>query len=266
MATTDVTGRSLMKLATKIGLIAGVVSIYFPVVGITERFDDRTIIDGVLTLGSTIFLVIALAAGYVVAKPRHLPGEEPEPPGPSALLYGAVASGIAGVMAGLFVLLADSVDLRTVLISVTGTLIERLSFGGSAGSAVVIMAVGGAALGALGAGLQLISQSIRRPLVIALGAALLISLTEPLLNAVIPEVLSKLGLKDDTSWLYTGGGLSVTGAILVLVLTFVGVFAWTSRGERVRQAYAGRSNRDRRLIKGGALLLLALFRLTSPRS
>lgn len=265
MATTDMTGRSPVKLATKIGLIAGVVSIYFPVVGITERFDDRTIIDGVLTLGNAIFLVIALAAGYVVAKPRHLPGEEPEPPGPGVLLYGAIASGIAGVMAGLFVLLADSVDLRTVLISVTGTLIERLSFGGSVGSALVIMAVGGAALGVLGAGLQLISQSIRRPLLIALGTALLISLTEPLLNAVIPEVLSKLGLKDDTSWLYLGGGLSVTGAILVLVLTFVGVTAWARRGEQVKESYTGRSEKDRRLIKSGALLLLALFMAYLPQ-
>ncbi|MPZ68256.1 MAG: hypothetical protein GEU71_01850 [Actinobacteria bacterium] len=265
MAVTEVKQRSPRQLATKFGLIAGIASIYFPVVGITERFNDRTIVDGVLQLGNAIFFVIALAAGYIVAKPRPLPGEEPEPPGPNALLYGALASAIAGLMTGLFVLLADSVNLRPVLISVTGGLIERLSYGGSAASAVLIMIMGGAALGALGAGLQLISTKLRRPVVIALGTALLISLTEPLLNAILREVLSQMGLKNNTSWLYEGGGLSVTGAILVLILTFAGMSWWTTRGSGVKAAYKQRPEQQRKMIKGGALLLAGLFLVYLPQ-
>ncbi len=265
MATTDVKQSSPMKLAVKFGLIAGIASIYFPIVGITERFDDRTIIDGVLQLGNAIFLIIALAAGYLVAKPRPLPGEEPETPGPEVMLHGAIASGIAGLMIGLFVLLADSVELRSVLISVTAALIERLSYGGSAGSAILIMTLGGAVIGALGAGLQLISPKVKRPLITAVLTVLFISLIEPLLNAIIPEVLTQLGLKDDTSWLYEGGGLSVTGAILVLVLTFAGVSWWANKGAGVKAAYKERPEQQRKMIKGGALLLAGLFLVYLPQ-
>ncbi len=261
----DSRNKTSMNRAVKAGLIAGVVSIYFPVVGITERFDTRTIINGVLQLGNMLFLVVGLAVGYLVAKPRPMPGEAPRKPGPEAFLYGAIAGGLGGLMTGVFVFLADKFDFRRVLVSMTGGLIESISFGGSTGSAILFMLVGGALLGAIGAGLQMISTRIRKPLVAALSTALLISLIEPLLHPILVNVLRKLGLKVNTSWLFSGGGLSKVGAVLVVVVTFAIVYLWAQKGAEVKASFGARSDNQQRTAKLVALALLAAFLMYLPQ-
>lgn len=218
-----------LQRTVKAGLIAGIVPIYCAVVGVIERFSARTVIDGLLTLGDVIFLVPTIAVGYLASRPRVGPGEEVPERGTSAgVLQGVVAGAIVGGLFWVFVVIANNINLRPVLVSVTGALVEDITYGGSVGSAALYMIGGGALLALAGGALNLLGAPVRKALEMALILTLLLSLVEPLVRSMMREG----GLKYE--WLYTGGGLSLGGAIIVFVATAVLNFLWKQEGATLK--------------------------------
>ncbi|HVL64701.1 MAG TPA: branched-chain amino acid ABC transporter permease [Actinomycetota bacterium] len=254
---------SLPRLAVKFGLIAGFAIIYCAAVGMTSRFFSRTVINEVLNLGDFLFIAFCLIAGYALGKPRALPGDAvPDRAQPTAVAYGAMAGAVAGLTAWLFLFIASNVELRSVLISVTTSLVERMSYGGSLGSALLFYVVGGAFLGALGAAPWLLEQRKRTALVVAFAMTVVISLSEPLLRPILTTVLLKVRLT--TSWLYFGGGLSRVGAIIVFLASGLIYYFWKTRGEEVQSRFGDMPDQQRQIIKIGALVLLVAFLLYLP--
>jgi branched-chain amino acid transport system permease protein len=247
-----------LQRAVKAGLIAGVVPIYCAVVGIIERFSERTIIDGLLNLGGVLFLVPVLVVGYLAARPRAGPGEEaPERGTYSGVLQGVVAGAIAGGLFWVLVLIANNIDLRLVLVSVTGALLEDITYGGSVGSAALYMIGGGAVLALAGGALTLLGDAYRKALEMALVLTLLLSLVEPLIRSMMREA----GL--EYTWLYTGGGLSFGGAIVVFVATAVLNFLWKQQGDtfkrRSRELPRGQQQGAKLVVFAVALVGLVLL-------
>jgi branched-chain amino acid transport system permease protein len=254
---------SLPRLALKFGLIAGVAIVYCAVVGMTDRFTGRTIVNEVISLGDFLFVAFALVAGYAVAKPRALPGDlVPDRARPPAVAYGALAGVIAGLVTALFLVIANSVNLRLVLISVTETLIDKMSYGGSVGSALVYMTLGGALLGAVGASLWLLRERARNTLMIAFVTTIVFSLGEPLLRPILTTLLLKVRLT--TTWLFFGGGLSRVGAVVVFVTTALIYYFWKQRGGEVRGRMQELPEAQRKGIRIAAIVLLIAFLLYLP--
>lgn len=200
-------GRLALRDELRIGAIASVVALYLALVGIVNVFHLVPLVSGVISLGETSIFLTMLAAGFVAARQSgHSLGR--------AAMGGAVAGAIAGVSLSLLVLIGHvlEVDLRAVLLQASPELYSLLTFGlGKVGFFVPVVV--GALLGAIGGATFAARPSLRRSLLISLGAMLLLGtfaglIRSPLLAGPLVDVGRAL--------FASGGGLALAGAIVTL--------------------------------------------------
>jgi branched-chain amino acid transport system permease protein len=265
-----VTGRALARRAVSAGAIGGVVTIYLAAVGMIGAFNVRNLIGSQVTLGRSLLALPAFLVGYIVTRPRLRRGGMEQIPGGPALVAGAVAGALTGGITIAGVALAKAFPPETVsgiFIQVTPLLMTIMTFGHGVPVAAVMLIGAGAALGALGAGLRSVEPSVRKPIVVGLMTTFLMAL----LQRIVPTALAELGSKFGSSsgqwsrWLYstTFGGLTITGAIVVFVVSVAASMFWSRRGPVVRQRLAGLKGEQRMAVQGGAaavaLALLAVL-------
>jgi branched-chain amino acid transport system permease protein len=229
----------------KVGLIAAVITAYLCAVGMIGRFDEREVVAGVITLGRLMLFIVAVVAGYVAARGRRK--EMPEAELPRLLADGAVAGALTGLGPAVLVVLIEAVGIQFMFPALGPALATTLSFGRDLVTGILLVVAVRLVLGAAGAALAVIPDTVRRPLVIALTATLAMSLAEPLLRVI----LDNLGFV--TSWLYESGGLAVSGAIIVFVVAFGLALLRATRGTVIRR-------RVEALPRGGRMTArIALF-------
>jgi branched-chain amino acid transport system permease protein len=198
-------GRLPLRDELRMGAIASVVALYLALVGIVNVFHLVPLVSGVISLGETSIFLTMLAAGFMAA---HRSGRGLVP----AAMRGAVAGAIAGVSLSLVVLIGQMVDLRAVLLQASPELYSLLTYGlGAIGFFVPVVV--GALLGAIGAAASAARPSLRRSLVISLGALLILGafagvIRSPLLAGPLADVGRAL--------FASGGGLTLAGAIVTL--------------------------------------------------
>lgn len=257
--------RTPARRAVTIGLVAGVVGIYLAATGNILRFHTRNVLttadgEGLLQLSYTFLLLVVLAAGYRAS--RVSPERRLEPTATVGLgaLSGAVAGGLIFLfIAAMKALIAQQLVVSEIMPEIRGVLLDEiLLFGQGVGLGGVLLIGGGAGLGALASSLHLLDRQNRRPLLIGLVAALLVSMLEPFLRVI----LSGLGL--ETDWLYKGRGLTVTGAIVVFIVVTALAAAWTRRGSLVRERVRDLPAQQRKVLRGSTLALFILFLLVLP--
>lgn len=251
-----------MRRAVRAGLLGGAVAVYLAAVGMVHRFDEREVITGVLNLGPSFMLLVYFVTGYTAVKPQKFRHGATEPPPMSAgqkLVTGAFAGAIASGMVAALVLLGSAVDLTSVLVSLTPRLFEILAFGQSEIVGVLIQVAVGTVLAVAGAALLLLSPSSRKPITAALTAMFLVSLAEPLLRVAL------LGMNIDSSWLYESGGLTIFGAVLVVVVTAAITLYWARKGEGVTTKVQDLPDNQRTALKIGSFIALLLFLIVLPR-
>jgi branched-chain amino acid transport system permease protein len=245
-----------MRSATKVGAVAGGVGIYLAMTGIIERFDSRPIIADVISLGYFLLFATYLIAGYVAARRR---ADEPVGPGPT-LGLGLAAGAVAGLMMAIFIFFFSAVwdNPRRVFVAISPTLLEDiLEFGqGAVVGSLLQIALGGV-LGAVGAFLHLLSPRVRQMLLVGLVSVLLFSLSQPLLEPMFDNLVDFLPLAIfDADFWYTGGGLNITGAIVVFAVA-VGIVLLRERTEgTVRQRVERMPARQQSLVRIAQIVLL----------
>jgi len=225
--------RNVMRRAVITGLIGGVVFIYLSLVGLVEAFDERSVITGLLGLGRLVLMIVAIVVGYRAAVPIRGERGVLVPLGPArALGAGVLAGAIAGAMLGALLLVMISVNLQVMLTSASGRLITVLSTSTEPVVSALIL-IGGAALFAgLGAGLNLLPGAVRRPVVVAALAVLLISMLEPILRVMFVQLEAQVPLApfgELAGFLYSGGGLTPVATVVLLVLVPATVVGWANQ-------------------------------------
>ena len=106
-------GTSSFRTSINVGLLAGVAIVYLALVGILQLFDERQLIDGLLTLGQVMLYLSPLLAGFYIARQYRSARAIGQGAGKSqgAALLGAVIAGIvAAVMVFLLALFIDNVE------------------------------------------------------------------------------------------------------------------------------------------------------------
>jgi len=206
--------------ALRSGAIAGGIALLLTLMGMVKTFDERDIVTGVMSLGTSLLVSIYLVIGYGTA--RSHPG--------SPLGVRLAASTLTGLIGELFlvglVLLGQRVNLRPVFPNASPELYVLLQFGGTGIRAYLTMAVFGAACGALGAGLSLVPRQFRGPLITGILAVVLIGLLEDLIHITIgafPAVVAY------TDWMLASGvqnGLTSAGAAVVFIVAMLVVLFW----------------------------------------
>jgi branched-chain amino acid transport system permease protein len=256
--------RPLARRSIRFGAIGGIVVAYLCAVGMVEQFNIRNLISNVVTLGKLMLALPAFAAGFVAVKPRVHRGTVQQFPVPFVLASGAATGAVTGVviMAALLLVHAIGPDaVRGIFVSVSTTLLDIVQFGQSLGVAAVIVILGGAALGLLGAGVRAAPARIRGPLFVGLFTTFLFAL----LQRIIPPALFNLGI--DPSWLYSTFflGLTVLGAIVTFSLSTGLALAWSWRKDVLRQRLRSLSQGGRaggRVL--GLLILIGILAAIPP--
>jgi branched-chain amino acid transport system permease protein len=263
------------------GLVGGVVAIYWPAVGMYERFEARAVIPGV-GLGDILMVITALAVGFLGARRVSRLHEQGEAPGTGVtpITAGAGAAVISGAMLSLVLLFVDWFGIphvRVMFTSFTPNLMNNLlTFGtGSIQGGAAVISGGFLLLGTAGALLQQAPQRIRRPVLVGFGTVLLASLAQPILTEVFRGLAREFGLNIPSRWLIARQGLALTGAVVVFAVALA-VDYWRRRRAEVlpeaREARARRSEEARvgpwprdRVIRVVLFVLLLLVLIYLPR-
>ena len=247
----DATSR--LRRAIWYGFISGVVVLYLIAVGIVLAFSQRNTVTGVVTLGRLMLLVPPLGFGFVAAGKEIATWPR--------LGAGLVVGLLSGVMAGLALLFASSVDIRGILVRVSPDLITFMEFGQGATTGAAINVAMAAGAGLLGAGLRVIRPRFRRPLVTAALAVVIVSMLEPFLY---PR-LTDFGLVSVGRFLFRLQGVTIPAAIVVAVVTAIGSISWPMVRKATSQRIAAAGPGTQATIRGMTLLLLIVFLLALPQ-
>ncbi|HWC72159.1 MAG TPA: hypothetical protein VG993_13455 [Actinomycetota bacterium] len=232
-----------MRPAIRIGVVAGIVTIFLAAVGLIGNFTELNLIGELVTFAGLMLVTPPLIAGYVAVAPRVEAGELVEFERGRAAVVGGVAGALAGAVFGAFVIFVDAFGverIRRVFINISPVLMDYLTAGRPAAVAAVILVVVSAVAAAAGAVYRLLPDAVRKPL----GSAVWVTLLFGFLQRIVPIALDQLDIERD--WLYSKvtGGLTWVGAIAIAAAA-AGVSVLKARkGDAIRGAIAGRGTRD----------------------
>lgn len=242
------------RTTVKYGLLAGMVVMLMAAIGMIEAFDERDLIVGYLTLGQVLLFMSPAIVGYLVTRE----GAKPLP----AVLNGLVAGLLASVPLVLLILLTTVwTNIRSYFVNISPKLIEILTFGQGPYKGSLILAGIMIAFGIIGALFHLIPIRIRKPLLIAITATLLVALFSDVPLNIANELLPREIVRQ---LLGTKGIMPVT-AVAVFAISLILAFFWESDGRRqrsvarkARQTPELRSRNERivRLVVMAVLLIL----------
>ncbi|HJP16701.1 MAG TPA: branched-chain amino acid ABC transporter permease [Acidimicrobiales bacterium] len=213
------------KQIVKWGSICAVTLIIISLVGMPIKLDTKTIINPLLSLGYISLFWVPLTFGYLASSHVVLEGVETPKSGLRDLMTGACTGAIGG--AGLTVLMLgiENFDIRDPLINWGPQLYEVLSFGARGLGSGVWIGVG-AALGLVGAALNVIPAVVRRGISYGIFVVLAAAVFEPALDDMSEgfhlEWLIELIFEKR-------GGLSLWSA--VILASVVGVIATVTKGK-----------------------------------
>ncbi|MEA2026458.1 MAG: branched-chain amino acid ABC transporter permease, partial [Chloroflexota bacterium] len=249
-----------------VGLLFAGAAFYVTLVGIVGTFEDRAVIDDVVTLGQAVLLLTAIGAGYA--------GARKAPPGPiNAILGSAIAGLMAGAALSLLILVGPTIDLRDYLPNASPDLYnlisgaELLGFENTRemwkGEAFPVTfwfpAVVGIGLGALGGLLSLLPRRVRVLILVSVGALILMGLFASVVRSPLLQRDLTAGLARE---LFASNGLRLAGAILVLGLVFLAYLVHYL--VRPAQRYRAMPKKQQPLVKIPASALLLLIVLMLP--
>ncbi len=235
------------------GLIWGGVAVFLAMVGMVDTFAERQIVAGVISLGLTLLVLVALGAGFQAA--RRGAG------GPAAiLLRGALAGAVAGALVAALVWVASAVNLRMMFVSATPRLFALLSFGrGPAGTHLILL---GWALGGLvGAAAALLRGAWRRPLFAGLAWVLVVGLFQEVVQLVLGRTRAGSAVQ---MLLFSTEGLLPRGALIIFALAAGGSALWAWRHPTARRWRESLPTSSKRALRALNLTLVVLLVLLVP--
>ena len=217
--------RDMLKRSLKAGGIGGVTAVFISMIGMVEVFGERGLIVGVISVGHTLLIIVMVVVGFLTARTNRnqLVYAQSEGAAPSrrTLFLGSLVAGLVqGISLSLLIVAANVINLRTVLINVTPTLIDDLlSLGvpGLAGAFVPLIA--GIVLAGVGGAIYILPEKTRKMVVIGLSAFVLIALISDVIRlslSFMPPSVVRLFISTT--------GLRPLGAVILLLLIFLSMF------------------------------------------
>ncbi len=247
-----------LRRAAFTGAVFGLAVTHLSLVGLVVALNGRELISGVVSVGSTIAVIAALAAGYVASRPLRKGMAVPS--ATIALASGAVAGLVTGIIITVLAWLVEAFTPRDVLINASPQLVQVLHWGQDVLTGNAINVAGGIIMGVIGAGLRIIPGDVRRGAVTGIGGLLGLALMQTFMS----QILTGLPLTFVDDFLYAREGLTWPGAITSLVVFGLIGWAWASRREAFRQRFAAMGSVQQRSARISALGILLLILATLP--
>ncbi len=252
-----VSGEAVRRVV-RVGLLAGVVMSYTAAIGMLQTFNQRLIIDPLLSLGYLVLFGVAAVAGASFSKRVEIEGIETEPLAITDIVKAAVAGAIAGLVLALFVWIVDRFpDLRGTFPKLGPQMVRLLTFDYSVASAFSILPAVSAGVAAAAAAFAWIPDKFRRALLIALASIVVLAMFQPLVDDLF-DLLPAI-----PDFLYSPlRGLTVTSAIVVLIGATALAYSLPGRVPSVRARLGAGADRDvrrRTTVVLAVVVVLALI-------
>jgi branched-chain amino acid transport system permease protein len=250
---------ALVRRAVLNGIFGGAAGIHVSLVGLVGALQSVPAVGELISLGTLLPFLIAVTVGWASGRPSRTRQLLPTPG--QSLALGALAGAASGVLVALLAIAIQAVNVSWILTNARPALAETLQFGQGPLVGSLIF-VGGSALAGLGgASLLVMPAALARAITIGLTITLTVGMMEPF---VVPT-LENLGLEIVADFLYSGGGLTIVGFVVVVVLTVGGIWLWSRRGPAARARYERVPGDQRRMVKIGLYIALAIVLLLLPQ-
>lgn len=247
--------RSIWQHGVKTGVIGGIAVLIIALVGMVQTFNKRDIIFEVVAMGHTLLLIVAVLMGYLAAK--RTPKEEGLIQYVNAIVCSMVTSGFLAML----VIVGRSVNLRAVLVNASPMLYRALTLKQSGAAGILVILSFGAFCGAVAALLYYLPTAIRRVTVMSVSIMLAAGVLQELIRPVLLSWGPMAGIAD---YFYTSDGLTIAGAVTIVVVIAAAMTAWALKGENVKTGYGRLPGRSQRGIKIGGFVALAFVLIVLP--
>jgi branched-chain amino acid transport system permease protein len=244
-------------IALQVGAIGGLAAILTSLVGMVEEFSKRDIIAGVIEMGQTLLLIILLVVGYVVG--RRSPSSRT-----LKLAEGALAGAIVGLFLWVLVQLIEPLNLRSIFLNASPTLIRILTFEREGIAALALMVGQGALAGLVGTFIQTLPSRYGNATIQGLAWVALLGLLQELIRVTLAS-LPSVGIA--LQWMFGGRnekGLSVLGAIVVFLIAAAITVLRANRSSPLQDRLNALPPSSQRAVRWISLALLALLVLYLP--
>ena len=247
--------RSLWEHGLKTGVIGGIVALIIALVGMVESFNRRDIIFEIVSMGHVLLLVVGIMMGYIAAK--RTTRTEPV----MRCLNAAIASMITGGFLALLVLVGRLINLRSVLVNASPKLYKLLTLGHKGATGMFTILALGLLCGVFAAVLYYAPRLPRRVTIISLSSMVMAGVLQDLIRPVLSAWGPMAFLSE---WLFTGNGLTLSGAIALVALIAVGITIWTLKRQDVETGYGSLPEGTQKGIKIGGFFILAVVLIALP--
>ena len=240
-----------LRKAINFGLIAGVISLFISVIGMTTLLSKRQLVAGILTLGQLLIFLAPALLSYQAAEKSSKKSR--------AILNSVVAGLAAAAPLALLILLESLFNLRQFFVNVSPDLIKIINFGQgtAAGMAILFAAMGliGLAMGLV----HLLQPQIRKSIFTGLVVMLIIGTFSELLTE---RLRAFFGVEFSKTIFQSKALLPSVAAIILIVVTVFSI-VWTKTGDKIKQRLDVIPAGQKRTIKAGnwVVLLAVLFLL-----
>ena len=240
-----------LRKAINFGLIAGVISLFISVIGMTTLLSKRQLVAGILTLGQLLIFLAPALLSYQAAEKSSKKSR--------AILNSVVAGLAAAAPLALLILLESLFNLRQFFVNVSPDLIKIINFGQgtAAGMAILFAAMGliGLAMGLV----HLLQPQIRKSIFTGLVVMLIIGTFSELLTE---RLRAFFGVEFSKTIFQSKALLPSVAAIILIVVTVFSI-VWTKTGDKIKQRLDVIPAGQKRAIKAGnwVVLLAVLFLL-----
>ena len=242
----------------RLGLIGGASLVLLSLIGMVEAFNQREIVTDVISMGQTLLLLTAVFIAYLAAKHEQARGR-------GRVFAAGIAAGLimAGMLA-LLVLLGHSINMRQVFINASPVLFQTLVFQQEEiWTGIVLLLAAGALIGLSAALLCLQPHWLRRVITTGLCSVAVVGLLQDL----IAPIFAAWGpLADLVDLIFPGNGVSIPGAVGLLVVVAALSAAWSFKGQAVQDRIRALPPKSRRGLNFAALLAGALVLLILPQA
>ncbi len=241
------------KRPLRVGLLTGVVGMLVALIGMVEAFSQRDIVAELLSMGHTLIFFVLVSGAFLGVR-----GARP----PKALAIGGLAGLVAGLLLGALVLLGTQVPLRGVFINASPVLFRLLSFGEEPWPGVLWLCLSGFLAGIAGGCFHMLPGLVRTALARSIGAVVGAGVLQDMLR---PMLAAWGPLSELSDLVFEANGLTLQGALGVLVAVAAGSLIWERKGPR----FLGRVEKlppgARNAIRAGWVSLLVALLLLLPQ-
>ncbi len=211
--------------------ITGLTMIYVSAIGMLQAFNERFIIDPVLTMGYLVLFSIPVFAGHRFTRQEALEGLEVAPLSGADVAKAVVAGALAGFFLASFALIVEIFpQLRDTFPNLSPKMVELITLGYGTSAAFVVLPVASGLLAAIGASVAWLPRKLYKALLVGISTVLITSV----FDAVIDDFFDWLPAIPD--FLYAPiSGLTVVSAIVVFVLSATLSFVLSGRDTSIRE-------------------------------